>query len=172
MARMSVTDDEVNAEFPLLPVERMGETGMVKVKYLFEITSAIEKVSRKGDPMLKIVCSTDNLVSGERVDIDDYFSYKKKAIYKLKELLGILKVKAPFDTDDIMGKFIWATIKHETLKMEATEDRPAREITSEKIDTYLRMATPEEVADYMRDRADIPGKDPGNNAGAIAKEEF
>lgn len=149
MPRFSVPVETLNhPEVELLPVEEMQSVGgidkMVNCEYIAQITSAKEAKAKKDSSDYLVATSAIERPSGEVIYIDDYMTYKKPGVQRVADLLKILDI--PFDTagpDDLLGRFVWVTIKHDVFTPEGKGSEEERK--SNKINKYVRACTKEEL---------------------------
>jgi len=166
MGRLTITEDELNkvSSTDLLPVEEDGVVNglptKVKIKYLGEITSSKEQISKSsGGKMLVLTTSIWHPATHERLNILDHFAYSDKAVFKLKNLVTVLGLNPKaLDSDDFLGRWVVVTIKHETFTGTKANEETGQFPTfiNNKIAAYLREATAEEVMQQKSDIADAP----------------
>lgn len=136
MARMSVNGSDFEGTSNLLPttvIKMVNEVNReIPVEYLAEVTGAKEKVSAANNPYLELTVAVTHPATGERVYITDIFSYTKRALWKLEQLVNVFGLsKDGLDTDSFLGRFVFITVFH--------EERDGRKYN--KVRAYIRQAT-------------------------------
>lgn len=161
MPKLNVDSRTLHPTNDLLPVaieqSVNGVIKNVKIQYLAEITAAIEKTSAKGIGMLLLTLTIDHPETRERISIDDYLSYAKGAIYRLANLITMLGLDEDnVYTDDFLGRMVFVTLNQQELEAKSQKDSEGNPMKYKvnKIDQYIRQATPEEVEAYMAGKID------------------
>lgn len=151
MSLIPLSEGDLLGNRELLPIEEEKEVNgrlkMIPINYVAEVTSTKEIESKqKHTPGMEIVLSI--FYNGKRVDVKDNFWYSKDAAWRLGVLAKItgLDIKKPIDTEDFLGHMLIVNVKHETYTSTKMDENTGEypEITNNKINNYVRLATPEE----------------------------
>lgn len=162
MSKLGVDSNSLHPTSDLLPVSTTqdvnGVMKNVKIQYLAEITAATEKTAKSGTGMLVLTSTIDHPESKERVSIDDYLSYAKSAIFRLAQLVTTIGLDEDnLDSDDFLGRMIFVTVNQQELEAKTQKDANGNPLKYKvnKIDQYIRQASPEEVEKYMASKPEI-----------------
>lgn len=101
----------------LLPIDEEKDVNgilkRVKIKYLAQIARAKEHTSRSNTQSLKIIYAID--YEGIQY-IEDYYPYSEKALWRLYNLIDILKIDMKtVQEEDFISRWVVVNIKHEPL---------------------------------------------------------
>jgi hypothetical protein len=132
----------------LLPVEEIVEGKPVKRKYMFQVSALPEEIHKGTFSGLKMKFATVH--NGNTLYVDEMFSYDPNYIGRFANFIKLLGMPIKGLTqEDFVGRQFWATVKRDSYKStkEFEEDGvTGRTILQNRIDTFLRVATPEEVS--------------------------
>ena len=153
--KLSITEEQLKTAEELLPATEFKDVNGimrdVPISYLVEIVGAEEKTSAKsGDSYLVVKVASDLNSLGVRKYVERMFSYKDRALSFLYDFFKKLEIQEPYDTDDIIGKFVWIKISHEVEKYIPKGKAEEVSVTKMVIKEFERLATVEEVQDLFQ----------------------
>jgi hypothetical protein len=144
----------------LLPVEHIVDGVTKKKEYLFEVCAAEQKGTTKDASKKMLVCKFGTDYKGYRVYVDHYFSYDPSFVKPLSNFVKVLGLPTKgLHAEDFLTKFFWATIQRTTYqsKKEFEDDGVTpKTIYQNKIETFLRVASPEDISGPEGDPDNMP----------------
>lgn len=149
MGNLSISEDALNDPnaYKLIPIEQEVDGKMQKIEHLAEITSASEVTFKTGKKGLRIQFGIDS--KGNRIYVNETFNYDPNFLLRLSNFIKLLGLSPKGITEEaFLGRFVWVTIKHDSYVSTTQFDSEgnAETIIDNKIDKFIRPATPEEVA--------------------------
>ena len=149
MGNLSINEDALNDPnaYKLIAIEQEVDGKMQKIEHLAEICSASEVTFKSGKKGLRIQFGIDS--KGNRIYVNEQFNYDPNFLLRLSNFIKLLGLSTKGISEEaFIGRFIWVTIKHESYVSTTQVDAEgnAETVIDNKIDKFIRSATPEEVS--------------------------
>ncbi len=145
------SDEEINAARNAALNAALMPDGI----YKFKVKDALEEVSKKGNPQIKVTLGVTDLDGDERT-ITDYLLGSEQMIYKLKSFCEAIGMLAEYEKGSLEPSKMWDKVGHaniNTSKGQAKPDGSGYYNDKNSVKSYIKANSPEksEKSDEFKD---------------------